>query len=66
MGRDKVKDNKNCSLEHNLEYVATLYKDKLTILSFLQKKYMEGTLRYYTHIDVYRLVEKEFGYQVPD
>jgi len=67
MARDKVKDDKlfNCSQEHELNYVARLYPDPDKVYKFLRLKCNDGTIRNYTHMEVYELIRKELGYPIP-
>lgn len=61
MARDKAKDNLyfNCSQEHELNYVSSLYPNKTTVYNILKKKCSEGRINYFTHKQIYELI-KEF------
>ena len=67
MARDKAKDDKffNCSQDHELNYVASLYTEKQKVLDFLKKKCADGTIKYFTYMKVYELIKKDLGYQIP-
>lgn len=68
MGRDKAKDDKyfNCSQQHEIDYVAGLYKEKEKVRNFLITKCKDGTIKNNTHKEVYQLIEKELGYPIPN
>ena len=67
MARDKAKDDKyfNCSQEHEINYVAGLYTSRQEVVSFLRRKCNDGTIHYYTHMQVYQLIQRELGYSIP-
>jgi hypothetical protein len=67
MGRDKAKDDKlfNCSQEWELNYVAGLYIEKQIVLEFLKDNCKKGTIKDFTHMEVYKLIERKLGYAVP-
>ncbi len=68
MGRDKKRDDKffNCSQDHEIEYVANLYQDKETVKKLINLDCTLGNIKYMTHIDLYKKIEKELGFSVPD
>lgn len=69
MARDKERDDKmfNCSQEWEIDYVANLYPAHETqVKQFLIRKCHDGTIKYYTHMEVYQLIKKELGYPIPD
>jgi len=67
MARDKAKDDKyfNCGQEHEFDYVSGLYAEKEKVYDFLKKKCSDKTISYSTHLEVYKLIEKELGYSTP-
>ena len=67
MARDKSKDNlySNCSQDSEHEYVAGLYEDGAGVLIFLKAECKENRIHYSTHMEVYKLIEKELNYPVP-
>ena len=67
-GRDKARDDKffNCSQEHEFEQVAQHYgNNKNKVIEFLKENCKNGTMKYFTHIDVYKLIKEKLGYQIP-
>lgn len=68
MKRNKEKDNKlfNCRQDYELRYVASLYADSSTVYGFLKTKCHEGRVRNLTHTEVYKLINKELGFDIPD
>ncbi len=54
----------NCSEEHEINYVASLYKDKLnkTVKEFLIEKCKSNDIYHSTHAQVYSLLEAN-GFQ---
>jgi hypothetical protein len=68
MERDKAKDDKffNCYAEHEINYVAGLYPNRVQVKEFLFKKCREGAIKYATHIVIYQLIEKDLGYSLPN
>jgi len=68
MAKDKPKDDKlfNCSQEHELNYVASLYGiNKQKVLDFLKKSCKDGKINNFTHKEVYKLIQDELGYPIP-
>ena len=62
MARDKAKDDKlfNCSQEYEHRYVYNLYEgNEETVKEFLKEKCVDGTIKNFTHMEVYKLIEKE-------
>lgn len=68
MARDKSKDDMyfNCSQIHEQNYVASLYLHQQKVLTFLKESCANGSIHYSTHYQVYKLIEKKFGYPVPN
>jgi hypothetical protein len=68
IAKDKPKDDKlfNCSQEHELNYVASLYgTNKQEVLDFLEKSCNDGRIKNSTHKEVYKLIQAELGYAIP-
>jgi hypothetical protein len=67
MWRDKEKDVKEfkCHQDSELNYVARLYNDKIIVKAFLIGKCKMRSIKYFTYMDIYKLIEKELGYPVP-
>lgn len=67
MGRDKARDDKffNCMDEHEVNYVVGLYEDHDKIRDFLRKKCEDKSIHYSTNLEVYQLIEKELGQEIP-
>ncbi len=67
MARDKAKDDKlfNCSQQHELKYVASLYPDHKMVLEFLILRCADGTITNLTHKQVYELIHRELGFPIP-
>lgn len=68
MERDKAKDDElfNCSQQHELEYVAGLYENGNTVHVFLSNKCKGHQIFFSTHDEVYKLIEEELGFPVPE
>lgn len=67
MEKDKARDDKffNCSEQHEVDYVSGLYNDSEGVRNFLKKKCADGTIHYSTSLEVYKLIKKELGYDIP-
>lgn len=67
MGRDKARDDNffNCSEDHELDYIASLYTNKEIVKDFLVEKCKDKTINYSTRKEVYELIKKELGYPIP-
>lgn len=67
MARDKKRDDLlfNCSQDHEITYVAGLYSDKAGVIKFLKENCRNGTIKNFTHMEVYKLIKKELGYPIP-
>lgn len=69
MARDKAKDDKlfNCSQEHERDYVADLYGStrKNSVLTFLITGCNNNTIFHSTHMEVYKLIKSNLGYEIP-
>ncbi|TGL58458.1 hypothetical protein EHQ64_18870 [Leptospira sarikeiensis] len=61
------KDQKhfNCSEEHEIEYVASLYAHSEKVKQLLKDKCKSKEIHYSTHAEVYALIEKELKYPLP-
>ena len=68
MRRNKEKDDLhfNCSLIRELLDVASLYEEEPRVFAFLRQTCQYGKLRYSTYLEVYELIETEFGFPIPD
>lgn len=69
MKRNKLKDNSlfNCNYEYDLNCISGLYLSyQKEVKSYLIKQCKSGTLKYFTHKDVYELINDELGYPVPN
>ena len=67
MSRDKARDDKyfNCQEEYELEYVSNLYgNNRERVYHFLKNKCNLGEIKYNTHKEVYKMIEKELGYKI--
>lgn len=67
MQRDKSKDDVyiNCSHDSELNYVASLYADSVIVKSFLIGNCAKKSIKYFTYMDVYKLIQKELSYKIP-
>ena len=67
MARDKSRDDKffNCSEEWEFKYVSELYDKNDEVYDYLKEKCDDGTISYSTHMEVYEIIEKKFGYPIP-
>ncbi len=68
MGRDKARDDTyfNCEQEWEISYVANLYgENKDNVRRSLEKWCREGKLKYSTHMQVYQLIKRELGLEIP-
>lgn len=67
MGTDKARNDLffNCSKKSEANYVAGHYKDSSGVKTFLKNKCEDGTINYSKHEDIYRLIKKELGYDIP-
>lgn len=62
-GRDKKRDDEmfNCSQEHEIKYVADQYGDmSIEISIFLKECCSHGTIKNFTHADVYKLIKDTY------
>lgn len=67
MATDKARNDMffNCSKESEVDYVAGNYDDSEEVKKFLHKKCEDGTINYSRHKEVYELIKKELGYDIP-
>lgn len=67
MGRNKTKDDLelNCHQDSELDYVAGLYEDKIIVKAFLIGSCLNKSIKYLTHMEVYKIIEKELGFPIP-
>ena len=68
MARDKAKDDQqfSCSQPWEGDYVANHYGiNKEKVATFLKKCCENNTIKNSTHMEVYELIKKEFGYAIP-
>lgn len=67
MATDKARNDMffNCSKDSEIDYVAGNYEDSEAVKAFLKKKCEDGTISYSRHKEVYELIKKELGYDVP-
>lgn len=67
MVRDKARDDKyfNSGEEYEAAYVASLYPERNKVRQFIKNKTEDGTIKYMTHQEVYKLIQKELGYPIP-
>ena len=65
--RDKARDDTffNCSDQHEIEYVVRQYKDREGVRKLLKEKCADKTISYSTNLEVYQIIKKELGYEVP-
>ena len=63
MSSDKKRDDKyfNCDEEYEFTYVASLYKEYDDVYNYLKDKCKDGTIKYNTHKEVYKMLE-DAGY----
>jgi hypothetical protein len=68
MKRDKAKDDIlfNCRKLHELDYVASLYKNSAVVRMFLKSKCQGHQLFYSTHQEVYELIKEELEFAIPE
>lgn len=57
----KDRDMFNCSEKHELDYVAKQYDDKEKVAEFIKSKCKDGTIKRWTHTQLYQLL-KENGF----
>lgn len=67
MGSNKARDDKffNCSEQHEIDYVCRHYKDQNGVRKLLEEKCADGTIKYSTSLEVYKLIKNEMGYEIP-
>lgn len=67
MTRDNKKDDIEfkCHQDSELNYVASLYEDKLIVKAFLIGNCKIRSIKYFTYVEIYKLIEKELGYSIP-
>jgi hypothetical protein len=67
MATDKARNDMffNCSKESEVDYVAGNYDDSKAVKEFLKKKCGDGTIKYSRHKEVYELIKKDLGYDIP-
>ena len=67
MARDKAKDDKyfNCSEEHELSYVCSLYADSKVVRQYLVRHCKLGNIKYRTHMQIYILIFHDLGFRIP-
>lgn len=67
MSKDKARDDKffNCSEQHEVDYVAGLYEDSEAVRNLLKKRCADSTIHYSTSLEVYEIIKKELGFDVP-
>ncbi len=63
MSSDKKRDDKyfNCDEEHEFKYVSSLYLEEDEVYEYLKDKCDDGTIKYSTHKEVYKMLE-DVGY----
>jgi hypothetical protein len=68
MKRDKRRDNVFLSsiTEDEINYMLCLYDQKKEVREFLKKMCDERVIKYMTHSTVYKLIENELGYKIPE
>jgi len=68
MARDKAKDDQlfNCQQEYEIDYVANLYTNSDKVKAFLKAGCKKGDIKNLTHEEVYKLIEKELNYSMPN
>lgn len=54
----------NCSEEHEVNYVANRYKSRKKVYDFLKEKCKDGTIKNFTHQQVYDLIKEELGLSI--
>ena len=64
MNTGQSRDHKyfNCSEEHELNYVSSLYVEKEEVYDFLKESCENNNIHYSTHNEVYTLIKTELGY----
>lgn len=67
MQRDKEKDDIEfkCNRDTQVDYVANLYTDKVIVKAFLIGKCKTKSIKYFSYLEIFKLIEKELGYPVP-
>ena len=67
MSHDKHRDDQlfNCGQSYELNYVAGRYAQRDKVLKFLQEKCAEKVIYHMTHREVYELIRKELGFELP-
>ena len=67
MARSKSNDRQvfTCDQPHQLNYFSHLYDQNEDVEKFLRRHCANGTIDKKTHIEVFKLVEKELGLPIP-
>jgi hypothetical protein len=67
MERDIAKDDLEfkCNRDSELDYVASLYEDKIIVKAFLTGNCKIKSIKYFTYLEIYQLIEKVLGLPVP-
>jgi hypothetical protein len=67
MPRDKSKDDKyfNCSEDHELKYISGHYDNSNRVYTFLLLSCFNHKIKGLTHLEVYQLIKKELGFNIP-
>lgn len=67
MQRDKQKDSAEfkCNKDSEVDRIAYLYSDAIIVKAFLIGKCKKKSIKYFTYMETYKLIEKELGYPVP-
>ncbi|MBS9783620.1 MAG: hypothetical protein KGV46_03605 [Pasteurella sp.] len=70
MARDKAKDDKffRCDEEHEHDYVVSLYSSQQQdrVSELLNDACKNNDIHYSKHIEVYKFIEKELGFSIPE
>jgi hypothetical protein len=68
MQRDKARDDRffSCSNEHEINYVAGLYSDSMKVREFLRNGCNKGEIKYLTHAELYKLINRELKFDIPE
>jgi len=47
----------NCSEDHEVDYVSSLYKNPTAVKEFIEEKCSDGTINNLTHSELYKLLD---------
>jgi hypothetical protein len=68
MDRNKAKDHEffSCQAESEIDYIVNLYSEKKSVKEFTLDMCKDGVIKYITYHTLYKLIEKDLGFPVPN